>query len=229
MVFLRLEKRGIMKFQALIFDFDGLMIESETIALRVWKEVVASLGSEMEEGINRLLIGKSPSAGAAIVKQVLNLSIDASELQRIYWEERTIQMCREATPVDGLEALVLYLLELGMRLAVASNSPTNYLRQVLQAIDLDHYFEVVVGSDQVPAGKPAPDVYLETARRLDIHAASTLALEDSPDGIAAAIAAGMTCYAIPNPGLAGGDFSQAHQQFGSMEALHSHLLRTLTA
>jgi beta-phosphoglucomutase-like phosphatase (HAD superfamily) len=149
-----------MKFEAVIFDFDGLMIESERVALRVWKAVVAELGGEMEDEANRLLIGKSPTAGVAIVRDLFDLPIETEELRQIYWARRTEQMCKEAEPVDGLGELIHFLIRKNTRLGVASNSPTAYVEQVLEAIQLRDQMGCIIGSDRVNAGKPAPDVYL---------------------------------------------------------------------
>lgn len=208
-----------MKFKAVIFDFDGLMIESERVALRVWKEVVVSLGGEMGDDVNRLLIGKEPSAGATIVRDLLQLPIEVEELQQIYWARRTAQMSQEAVPVDGLEELIHYLIGMNTRLGVASNSPSAYVEQVLSAIGLRAPIDCVMGSDQVSGGKPAPDVYLAVALALGVEPGDCLALEDSPTGVTAAVRAGMTCYAIPNPDLGGDDFSQAHRIFDSISSL----------
>lgn len=212
-----------MKFEAVVFDFDGLMIESESIALRVWKQVTANFGGDMEDALNLLIIGKSPDTAARIVQQQLGISVSPDELKRTYWQQRTVAMSQEAKPVDGLEDLIQELVGNNIRLAVASNSPSQYLERVLEAIQLRSYMECVVSSDQVHAGKPAPDVYLRALRLLASQPGESLALEDSPTGVQAAVQAGMTCYAIPNPDLEGEDFSQAHRQFGSMLELHIFL------
>lgn len=212
-----------MKFEAVVFDFDGLMIESESIALRVWKQVTADFGGAMEDALNLLIIGKSPDAAARIVQQQLGISVSPDELKRTYWQQRTVAMSQEAKPVEGLEDLIQELVGKNIRLAVASNSPSQYLERVLEAIQLRSYMECVVSSDQVHAGKPAPDVYLSALRLLASQPGESLALEDSPTGVQAAVQAGMTCYAIPNPDLGGEDFSQAHRQFGSMPELHTFL------
>lgn len=212
-----------MKFEAVIFDFDGLMIESEKIALRVWKQLVAAQGSAMSDELNRHLIGKSPDVGAAIVRDQLGLSISPGALRQTYWEQRTTQMCSEVKAVDGLESLMMYLLDQDVRLGIASNSPTTYVERVLEAIQLRRCLLCVVGSDQVKSGKPAPDVYLEAASQLGIRPEVSLALEDSPTGVVAAIQAGMTCFAIPNHELVEEDFSRAHMRFNSMPELHEYL------
>jgi sugar-phosphatase len=216
-----------MDYFAVIFDFDGLMIESEKIALRVWKEVVATFGVDMKDDVNQLLIGKSPEVAVNTIRDLYNLPMDASALQEVYWQRRTDQMCKESVPVEGLLSLIEFLVERKIRLGVASNSPTNYVEQVLLAIQLNEMMECIVGSDQVSAAKPAPDVYLEAAKRLGIEPAKIIALEDSPTGVTAAIKAGMTCYAIPNEDLLEEDFSEAHLRFDSMVDLHNHLKNVL--
>lgn len=212
-----------MIFKSVIFDFDGLMIDSERIALRVWQELTATLGRDMTDDINRLLIGKAPDVGAAIVRDELDLPIPPEVLRKTYWKMRTARMCLEAQPAEGLEALLRYLDSCHIRLGVASNSSTSYVVQVLEALGMRSWFGTVIGSDQVRRGKPEPDVYLETARLLGCKPDETLALEDSPTGVMAAVQAGMTCYAIPNPDLIGQDFSMADMRFNSILELHEHL------
>lgn len=212
-----------MRFQAVIFDFDGLMIDSEGIALRVWQELAAVYGREMTNEINHHLIGKAPDVGATLVRNQLGLSISPEDLRQTYWEMRTIRMCIEAQPAEGLETLIQYLDGRHLHLGVASNSPTDYVVQVLEAIKLRSWFGTVIGSDQVAHGKPEPDVYLQTARLMGCKPDETLAIEDSPTGVTAAVQAGMTCYAIPNPELIGQDFSMAHMKFNSISELHEHL------
>ena len=208
-----------MLFKAVIFDFDGLMIDSERIALRVWQELTATHGRDMTDEINRLLIGKAPDVGAVIVRDALDLPIPPEVLRKTYWELRTARMCLEAQPAEGLEALLRYLDSCHIRLGVASNSSTSYVIQVLEALGMRSWFGTVIGSDQVQRGKPEPDVYLETARLLGCKPDETLALEDSPTGVMAAVRAGMICYAIPNPNLEGEDFSQADALFPSLSGL----------
>jgi HAD superfamily hydrolase (TIGR01509 family) len=212
-----------MQFKAVIFDLDGLMIDSEGIAFRVWQQLVAGFGVDMTEHLYRQVIGKTPQVGARFLRDQLDLSIDAEVLRQTYWELRTEVMCAEAEPSEGLVDLILSLLERRLRLGVASNSPTDYVETVLQALGLRSRFRSVMGSDLVGRGKPAPDVYLAVAAALEVAPEACLAIEDSPTGVTAAIEAGMTCYAVPNHELHGLDFSMADMLFPSLSALREHL------
>jgi HAD superfamily hydrolase (TIGR01509 family) len=212
-----------MQFKAVIFDFDGLMIDSEPIAFRVWQQLFIGSGVEMTENLYRQIIGKAPLVGARFLRDQLSLPIDPEELCQTYWELRTEVMCAEAEPSEGLVDLILSLVERELLLGVASNSPTGYVEKVIQALGLRNRFGSVKGSDLVGQGKPAPDVYLAVAASLEVAPKMCLAIEDSPTGVTAAIQAGMTCYAVPNHELRALDFSMADMLFPSLSTLREQL------
>ena len=202
--------------KAVIFDFDGLMIESESIAYQVWRQVVAEFGSEMSEAFYREVIGKTPKTTIDLVCKKLGLSISPQDLSERYWSQRTETMCVEARAVEGLINLIEDLHQHQIPLGVASNSPTDYVERVLEALQLRQMFQVAIGSDQVPEGKPAPDVYLATAAALTVDPQDCLAIEDSPTGLQAAVNAGMRCLVVPNENLEGEDFSGAEGRYNSL-------------
>ncbi|MCK4741883.1 MAG: HAD family phosphatase [Anaerolineales bacterium] len=202
--------------KAVIFDLDGLMIESESIGYQVWRQVVAEFGSEMSEALYREFIGKTPEATIDLVCEILGLSISPQDLSERYWRQRTETMCVEARAVEGLVTLIEDLHQHQVPLGVASNSPTDYVERVLEALQLRQRFQAVIGSDQVPEGKPAPDVYLATAAALTVDPQDCLAIEDSPTGLQAALNAGMRCLVVPNENLEGDDFSGAEGLYNSL-------------
>jgi len=202
--------------KAVIFDLDGLMIESESIGYQVWRQVVAEFGSEMSEALYREFIGKTPEATIDLVCEILGLSISPQDLSERYWRQRTETMCVEARAVEGLVTLIEDLYQHQVPLGVASNSPTDYVERVLEALQLRQRFQAVIGSDQVPEGKPAPDVYLATAAALTVDPQDCLAIEDSPTGLQAALNAGMRCLVVPNENLEGDDFSGAEGLYNSL-------------
>lgn len=202
--------------KAVIFDLDGLMIESESIGYQVWRQVVAEFGSEMSEALYREFIGKTPEATIDLVCEILGLSISPQDLSERYWRQRTETMCVEARAVEGLVTLIEDLHQHQVPLGVASNSPTDYVERVLEALQLRQRFQAIIGSDQVPEGKPAPDVYLATAAALTVDPQDCLAIEDSPTGLQAALNAGMRCLVVPNENLEGDDFSGAEGLYNSL-------------
>jgi HAD superfamily hydrolase (TIGR01509 family) len=205
-----------MKWSAVIFDMDGLMIDSEPIALEVWRALAAEHGREVSEQLYREVIGKTPLFGVQHLRSALELPMTDEELMKEYWSRRTQLMCEKIKPAEGLVELLELLQEQGVLKAVASNSPCEYILSVLKALGLQECFAFVHSSEDVKEGKPAPDIYLSALESLQVEAESCVVLEDSPAGVAAAKAAGLTCYAVPNNDLPGADYSLADRFFDSL-------------
>ena len=214
-----------MNWSGVIFDMDGLMIDSEPIALEAWRALAAEYDREVPTELYQQVIGKTPIYGVRHLRSELNLPIEANELLEEYWSRRTALMCAKVKPSEGLVKLLDLLREQEVATAVASNSPCDYLLAVLKSLGLEIYFECVLSSEDVDRGKPAPDVYRSALECLGIDAAKALVLEDSPAGIEAAKAAGLTCYAVPNGELAGADFSAADRIFGSLNDVIDVLIK----
>jgi HAD superfamily hydrolase (TIGR01509 family) len=205
-----------MNWSAVIFDMDGLMIDSEPIALEAWRALAAEYDREVPAELYQQVIGETPMYGVQHLRSELDLPLEADELLEEYWSRRTELMCDKVQPSEGLVELLELLRARGAAIAVASNSPCDYILAVLKSLGLETYFKCVLSSEDVDRGKPAPDVYRSALECLGIGAENVLVLEDSPAGIEAAKAAGLTCYAVPNEDLAGADFSAADRVFDSL-------------
>jgi HAD superfamily hydrolase (TIGR01509 family) len=203
--------------KAAIFDLDGLMIESESIAHQVLSDVLGKYGKTIASDIYQNLIGREPLESIDYLIDVLDLPLTQLEFFETYWLERTERMCREVIPMPGLIDLMQFLTDRGIVMGVASNSPSRYVLEVLEAIDLLKFCGCVRGRDDVVQGKPAPDVYLAVADCLEVDHQYCLALEDSPIGLQAALNAGMRCIVVPNEDLEGEDFKGAEGQFSSLQ------------
>ena len=193
-----------------IFDLDGLMVNSEGLSLQAWRRVLAPYGRSLEEADYFVLIGQDSQASAAHVIERLGVPLTWEQLAQAHWHELMAVFDRELRPRPGLLALVGALVGAGYPLAIASNSPSDYVQQALAAIGLRETFQCVIGRDQVARGKPAPDVYLAAAAGLNLPPAECLAFEDSPAGLQAAVAAGMRCIVVPNEHLPHADFTSAY-------------------
>ncbi len=202
--------------KAVIFDFDGLMIESESIAYQVWCEVLGQDNKNFTEEIYHNVIGQGPLESVEYLIEVLDLPLAVQELLETYWSERTARVCRDGFPAPGLIDLMQFLMDRGLVLGVASNSPSRYVIEVLEAMGLAEYFGCVRCREDVVQGKPAADVYLAAAACLEVDHERCLALEDSPIGLQAALNAGMRCLVVPNEELEGEDFSGAEGRFSSL-------------
>jgi HAD superfamily hydrolase (TIGR01509 family) len=186
------------KIEAVIFDLDGVMVDTETISNQAWKIVLRDLHAELDEKTGLSIIGHSSDESAQIIKSSIYLSIDASEL---LFRKRKVfrQLLSKGIPVmPGLQELVEHLSETGLPWAVATSSPREYAESILRQIGLRNQCSVLVSGDEVVRSKPMPDIYLLAAERLHISPRNCLALEDSVPGCHAAIGAGMVTIAIPN-------------------------------
>jgi HAD superfamily hydrolase (TIGR01509 family) len=182
----------------IVFDLDGVLIDSE----HVWDEARMTLteerGGRWTDDASRDMMGMSSLEWSRYMRDEIGIHEEPEEisaevvrrLERIYRDE--LPLIEGA--VEAVERLAAH-----RPLGLASSSNRELIDLVLQLSGLDRFFAATVSSEEVARGKPAPDVYLETARRLDVVPENCAAVEDSENGILSAKAAGMHVLAIPNP------------------------------
>lgn len=209
--------------QAIIFDLDGLMINSESLAVDVWRDFLGEYGKELTPADHQKLIGAESLPSAQFVKQRTGIELNAEEILEKFWRRLTIMIAKKGEPMAGLHALIRALQARGLSLAVASNSRHDYVKSALVSIGLGEMFRCVFSADQVAKGKPAPDVYLAAAACLNILPNRCLALEDSPIGLRSALDAGMRCVVVPNQDLDVEEFTGAYATFSSLVLLREDL------
>jgi HAD superfamily hydrolase (TIGR01509 family) len=184
-----------------VFDVDGLLLDTEECWTEGERALFGRYGRSFGPDEQRLLLGTSFENGGRILERLLNQPGRAVELGEELLDLVGGRILAGAGPRPGARELV-EALDGRCPLAVASNSPESFVRGALRAAGLAGAFPVVVTADQVPEAKPAPDVYLEACRRLGASASSSVALEDSPTGVASARAAGLYVIGVPSlPGL----------------------------
>jgi HAD superfamily hydrolase (TIGR01509 family) len=184
--------------QAVIFDNDGLLLDTEDTWTRAEEALFARRGRVFTIEHKRSLLGSAGADAARKLEAMLEKPGEGGrlmdELQGLVMEEAL----GGVTPRPGALELVERLREAGVPIAVASNSRREFVERVLGSAGLlDGRFQAVVSAEEVAHPKPAPDVYLEAARRLGADPTSCTALEDSPTGVAAAITAGMKVIGVP--------------------------------
>jgi len=182
---------------AVVFDLDGVLVDSE----HVWDEVRETLarerGGNWHPGAQADMMGMSSPEWSRYMHDVIGLP-ETPEAINDEVVERMLARYGVALPlIDGAVEAVERLAG-SFRLAVASSSNRPLIDAVLGGAGITGLFEVVVSSEEVARGKPAPDVYIEAARRLDLAPAACAAIEDSANGIRSAHAAGMRVVAVPN-------------------------------
>lgn len=188
---------------AIVFDLDGVLVDSERVWDAVRREVTAERGGTWAdgttgEGTTTALQGMSTPEWAAHLVDAVGATGPPDELAKVV-VGRMAEHYRAGVPL--LPGAVAAVTALGATwpLAVASSSPPELIRAVLTAAGIADRFRVLVSSEEVPRGKPAPDVYLAAARGLGVDPAACVAVEDSANGLRSAAAAGMTVVAVPNP------------------------------
>ncbi len=184
--------------EAVIFDMDGLLVDSETVWHIAETELIESRGHRYTNDVREQIIGMRMDEFMVILHDHFQLEESVSDLV----DELNSAMLRlipaHVKPQPGAQSVVDYVQARGWPIAIASSSPSSIIDATVAAQGWGDIFTVRCSADDEASGKPAPDVYLTAAKTLGVNPAACLALEDSPNGSRAAIAAGMTCYAVPD-------------------------------
>jgi HAD superfamily hydrolase (TIGR01509 family) len=188
---------GSGQIQAVIFDLDGVLVDSEWAAFLVWRELAESYGGTLGDDAYSVMVGMTAEETAEYVMRRANIHFNVSETVAWAWKEVTARLKTQVEPLPGALELVGKLTGQGYPLAIASNSPLAYIDTALGGLGLTDHFPVRIGSDMVKQGKPAPDVYLKAAEKLGTAPQHCLAIEDSRVGVQAAHTAGMRVLAVP--------------------------------
>ena len=182
---------------AVIFDLDGVLIDSESVWDAARRSVVADNGGTWTETATRAMQGMSSSEWSRYLHDELGVSLDPDEISRQVVERMLAAYEREVPLLPGaVEAVRRLAGRWPLGLASSSNRPV--IDAVLESAGLTGCFSATVSGDEVARGKPSPDVYLAAAGKLGVDAARAAAVEDSSNGLRAGAAAGMLVIAVPN-------------------------------
>jgi HAD superfamily hydrolase (TIGR01509 family) len=185
--------------QAVVFDCDGVLVDSEPLADEIWARVLSTYGYEMTADDGAVCRGTSEAttyahfAGRTDLPPFEAFMAEIDTIRVPVYEQRLVAFDDAADTVRSLAAQAVTM-------AVASSSRRHALEGKLELTGLDRYFDVIVGGDEVDHGKPAPDVYLEAAARLGVAPTACLAIEDADLGAQSAAAAGMRTVMVLRDG-----------------------------
>ncbi|TAG77500.1 MAG: HAD family phosphatase [Burkholderiales bacterium] len=183
---------------AILFDMDGLLIDSERIALASLAVASAHLGIDFPSHVAQRLIGLGRDGGSAVIRGALGESFPLAEFWHA-WSQDYLRRVEEGVPAKVEVAATLeYVAAKNVPMAVATSTETPWAKKKLLKAGIHHFFDHVVGRDAVPHGKPAPDLYLEAAARLKTKTSDCWAFEDSLPGLTAAVASGARAHWIPD-------------------------------
>jgi HAD superfamily hydrolase (TIGR01509 family) len=206
--------------RAVVFDFDGLIIASEMVAVASWQDLYRRFGHELPLEKWATLIGTWDAEwdpGVELAERVGN-GHDWAAIER---ERRATELVGawQLPPLPGVLDRIDDASRLGLPLAIASSSDRGWVSGHLERLGLAQHFDAVITRDDVTRTKPDPELFVRAVDALGHPAAETLALEDSIHGVIAAKAAGMRCVAVPNPLLAHEDYSAADLVLSSLDDL----------
>jgi HAD superfamily hydrolase (TIGR01509 family) len=187
-----------MRIAAVVFDLDGILVDSEQVWDAARRDVVAEHGGAWRDEATRDMLGMSAPEWSRYVVERLGVDLTPEDVNRAVVEALLREYDEHLPLLPGArEAVERMAARWPLGLASSSNRPVIDL--VLDRMGVTGSFEATVSSEEVGRGKPAPDVYMEAARRLTVDPAACAAIEDSENGIRSAHAAGMRVVAIPNP------------------------------
>jgi HAD superfamily hydrolase (TIGR01509 family) len=183
---------------AVMFDLDGVLVDSEQLWNEAKEALVREAGGRWREDAPRAMMGMSSPEWSAYLRDELGVDRDLQEINRDV-VGRMERLYRAKLPLLPGAQEAVRALQPRWPLGLASSSNREIIDLVLEVSGLADAFAATVSSEQVERGKPAPDVYLEAARRVGVEPSRCVAIEDSSNGLRAAAAAGMAVIAVPNP------------------------------
>jgi|SRR5690242_11194005 len=186
-----------MAVAAVIFDLDGVLVDSERVWGTVREELTRDRGGKWQPGALRAMMGMSSLEWSRYMHDELDVPLPPSEISREVVKRVEEHYAQHLPLIDGAVDAVRRLAT-RWPLGLASSANREIIDTVLELTGLRDSFAATVSSEEVQRGKPAPDVYLEAARRLGVEPATAAAVEDSTNGLLSAKAAGMTVIALPN-------------------------------
>lgn len=196
--------------KAVIFDMDGVIIDSEPIHFEVDMQTMRDLGFDISSEELEKYVGTTNEYMFTDLKNKYNINQSIEEIINYKVEltkKKIIQSDLE--PIEGIKELLVDLKNKNIPTAIASSSPRSFIDVVVSKFNLQDYFNYIVSGEEVVNGKPAPDVYIETARKLGLSPEECTVIEDSRNGVLAAKTAGMKCIGFQNINSGNQDLSKA--------------------
>jgi HAD superfamily hydrolase (TIGR01509 family) len=210
---------------AVLFDNDGLLLDTESVWTRAEQDLFDRRGTEFTPADKRELVGTSAEIAGGILERRLGEPGRAAELIEELNELVVAELEHGVEAMLGAKELLEALKGRGTPIGLVSNSPLIFVQRSLEIVGFDQTFDIVLSAHDVAAPKPAPDPYLEACKRLGVEPGpNVVALEDSPTGVAAARAAGLTVIGVPS--IDGVALDEAHHLAESLadEVVARHLV-----
>ena len=210
----------MIRIRALIFDFDGLILETETPVYEAWRECYKAHGHELDLEQYAACVGSDESSFDPVT------DLEKRHSEPIDWnswtrkrKELIRKLLHDRPPLPGIVQRLEEAVEHGLSCAVASSSPRSWVEPLLDKLKLRHHFKSTHCLDDVEKPKPDPELFLQAAKALGVEPQEALVFEDSLNGLRAAENAGMPCVVIPNLITKHLEFREASIQLESLEEM----------
>ncbi|WP_446898953.1 HAD family hydrolase [Clostridium sp. LBM24168] len=207
--------------KAVIFDMDGVIIDSEPAHLRINNKMFEKLKIDVSDEEKLKFVGATTSSVWEIIKGKYNLSYSIGELVKmdrdLYMKD--LKSTSNIKPITGVDVLIKKFYKNKLKLAIASSSPMDVIKIIISNFKLNRYFDYLITGDEVKRSKPAPDIFLKAAELLGVLPKECVVIEDSKNGIQAAKSAGMYCIGFLNLNSGQQDLSKADLVVDSLESI----------
>ncbi|MEM1368305.1 MAG: HAD family phosphatase [Cyanobacteria bacterium P01_H01_bin.15] len=212
--------------EAILFDLDGTLVNSDPIHFTIWQELLANYGYDIDHTFYRRRI--SGRVNEDILQDLLP-QLTPAEVAQFAWDKEATfrQRGTDLTRLAGLDSMLAWIQEQGLKAAVVTNAPKENAYFMMDALNLRNELPVLILAEEAPPGKPDPAPYLLALQQLDVNSRNAIAFEDSPSGIRAAVAANLFTY-----GVASGHTPERLRDFGAHDVIYNftdtHLWTALT-
>lgn len=219
---------GFRMLKAVIFDMDGVIIDSEPLHFETDTRIMRDLGIEItSEDLNRY-VGLTNRAMWIDLKERYGLKESIDELIKIQSAYKNEAVKRfDKGPIPGVRELLAELKSDNIKTAIASSSPVDFIDIVVDKLEIGNYFDAIVSGEEVKHGKPAPDIFLKAAEALGVEPDECVVIEDSTHGVAAASAARMKCIGFRNLNSGINDLSRANMVVDSLLQVNLGIIKGL--
>lgn len=197
-------------YQAVLFDMDGLLLDTESIYTQVTQEIVGQWGRVFDWSIKQHMIGRDSGESATYLVETLELPITGEDYLRMR-DPMLREAFKQVEPMPGAETLVRSLKSKGVPIAVATSSSQEFFDLKQSQHAWFELFDTIVTSShaKVQRAKPAPDIFMVAAAQLGVPANQCVVFEDAPSGLQAAKAAGAACVCVPDPNMDRSQYAEA--------------------
>lgn len=215
--------------KCVIFDMDGVIINSEPIHKECERKIFETLGITVSEEDHNALVGATDETMWTKIGNLYNLPIKVSEAIQLK-KSLYMEYLKKKTyiqPISYVPELIADLYKNGFALALASSSPHDQIEYILSGFELKHYFHSIVSGEEVMVGKPHPEIFLKAAKLVGVGSDSCVVIEDSYNGVMAAKSANMKCIGYKNPNSGNQDLCDADITVRSLKKISVALVNNL--